>query len=71
MRNRTDYIQGIGFVYYDDKGNRYVFDSKQEVDQFINELKVKKKKDLEKEKRKKELFFQPQIELLHRKGIGK
>jgi hypothetical protein len=41
------------------------------MDQFINELKEKKKKDLEKEEKKRKLFFQPQIELLHRKGIGK
>lgn len=71
MKNRTDYIQGIGYVYYDEKGNRYVFDNKHEVDQFIQELKEKKKKDLEKEEKKRKLFFQPQIELLHRKGIGK
>jgi predicted N-acyltransferase len=71
MKSRTDYIQGIGFVYYDEKGHRYVFDDKREMDQFINELKEKKKKDLEKEEKKRKLFFQPQIELLHRKGIGK
>ena len=71
IRNRTDFIQGIGFVYYDDKGNRYVFDSKIEMDQFIKELAEKKKKDRDKEEKKKKLFFQPQIELLHRRGIGK
>jgi len=71
MIPRTDYIQGIGFVYYDGKGGRYVFDNKHEMDQYIQELKLKKKKDLEKEEKKKIQNFQPQIELLHRRGIGK
>lgn len=68
IKNRTDFIMGIGYVYYDDKGRRYVFDSKREMDQFIQELKKPKKKiDYEKQK---VLNFKPQIELLHRKGIG-
>jgi hypothetical protein len=69
IKNRTDFIMGIGYVYYDDKGRRYVFDNKREMDQFIQELKNKPKKKNDYEK-KRVANFQPQIELLHRKGIG-
>ena len=68
IKNRTDFIMGIGYVYYDNKGRRYVFDNKRETDLFIQELKKPKPKiDAEK---KRVMNFKPQIELLHRKGIG-
>lgn len=60
---------GIGYVYHDNKGRRYVFDTKREMDLFIQELKNKpEKKDTYEKKRLAN--FKPQIELLHRKGIG-
>ncbi|NBW23293.1 MAG: hypothetical protein EBR82_86655 [Caulobacteraceae bacterium] len=70
IKNRTDFIMGVGFVYYDDKGRRYVFDTKKEMTDFINELAIKKKKEKQNIEKKKADFFKPQIELLHRKGIG-
>ena len=70
MKPRTDFIQGIGFVYYDEKGRRYIFDTKKEMTDYINELAVKKKKQKLDDEKKRAAFFKPQIELLHRKGIG-
>jgi len=70
IKNRTDFIMGVGFVYYDDKGRRYVFDTKKEMTDFINELAIKKKKQKLDDEKKRAAFFKPQIELLHRKGIG-
>lgn len=67
--DKSDFIMGIGYVYFDNKGRRYVFDTKPEMDQFIRELKNKKPKKNEYEK-KRVANFKPQIELLHRKGIG-
>lgn len=69
IRNRTDFIMGIGYVYYDDKGRRYVFDNKREMDQFVQELKNKSKQKIDYDKKRVD-NFKPQIELLHRRGIG-
>ena len=44
IKNKADFIMGIGYVYHDDKGRRYVFDTKQEMNKFIQELKNKKEK---------------------------
>jgi len=69
IRNKADFIMGIGYVYHDNKGRRYVFDTKREMDLFIQELKNKPAKKDNYEK-KRQANFKPQIELLHRKGIG-
>lgn len=70
IRNRTDFVMGVGFVYHDEAGKRRVFDSKQEVEKYkLEAIEDKKKEKLKEEKRKKE-HFKPQIELLHRRGIG-
>lgn len=69
IRNRTDFIMGIGYVYYDDKGRRHVFDNKREMDQFVQELKNKPKQKIDYDKKRVD-NFKPQIELLHRRGIG-
>ena len=38
IKNKADFIMGIGYVYHDDKGRRYVFDTKHEMNKFIQEL---------------------------------
>ena len=72
IKNKADFIMGIGYVYHDDKGRRYVFDTKQEMNKFIQELKNKKEKPKPKDDYDKIRIanFKPQIELLHRRGIG-
>jgi len=71
ITNKTDFIMGVGFVYYDDLGRRYVFDTKKEMTDFISEYKLNKKKQIEDYDKKRVANFKPQIELLHRRGIGK
>lgn len=46
IRNRTDFVMGVGFVYHDEAGKRRVFDSKQEVEKYkLEAIEDKKKKN--------------------------